>query len=133
MNNAKHAAELLNAAMQNIYDAGIYDCVSSETRDELESSMNILRGVSENLSAKAIEMMEATKANQDGEMQFRCKRFALAIEAIYALQNANVWFDDEGYPGWTQIDKALTALREFKDLPEYDEWSGNSASVSMPF
>lgn len=68
-----------------------------------------------------------------GEMQFRCKRFALAIEAIHVLQEANVWFDDEGYPGWEQIDKALSALREFRDLPEYDEWSGNSASASIPF
>ena len=45
MENGKHAAELLESAIENIYNAGLYEDVDQKTRDVLERSMGELRAI----------------------------------------------------------------------------------------
>jgi hypothetical protein len=78
-------------------------------------------------------MTETTPAYPATEHEFRPARFLLVVDAIHDLQDANVFYDDDGaYPGWGQIEAALSALREFIQLPEYEEFSGRGKETDTP-
>lgn len=78
-------------------------------------------------------MTETTPTYPATEQEFRPARFALVVDAIRDLQDANVFYsDDEAYPGWGQIDAALSALREFIEIPEYEEWSAMGKEALTP-
>jgi hypothetical protein len=92
--------------MQNIYDAGIYDCVSSETRDELESSMNILRGVSDNLSATAEAVIDE-KPKHDFS-------FARGWNDVVSADRAE-WKDFDAEMYLRGVTEAVAAIQRNKD------------------
>lgn len=69
----------------------------------------------------------------DGELGFREKRRELLTEAVHKLSEANSWFSDDGYPGWRQVDSALTAIRQALSMPEYAEIAHGTDEGCSPF